>query len=236
MTTEHTIVSQDEWIAARKGLMAAEKELTRLRDRVSEQRRALPWVEIDKEYVFEGPDGTVSLADLFDGRSQLIVQHFMYGPEWQEGCPSCSFWADNWDPTVVHLNHRGVSVVAVSRAPLEQLEAYKKRMGWGFLWVSSLGNDFNFDYNVSFTPGQIESGGGTYNFEDGAGRGEEMPGFSVFFKDDDGRIFRTYSVYARGLDPLNAAYQYLDLVPKGRDEDGLPWPMAWLKRHDAYED
>lgn len=236
MTTEHTIVSQDEWTAARKGLMAAEKELTRLRDRVSEQRRALPWVAIDKEYAFEGPDGTLSLADLFDGRSQLIVQHFMYGPEWQEGCPSCSFWADNWDPTVVHLNHRGVSVVAVSRAPLAQLEAYKKRMGWGFLWVSSLGNDFNFDYNVSFTPEEIESGGGTYNFRDGAGRGEEMPGFSVFFKDDDDRIFRTYSVYARGLDPLNSAYQYLDLVPKGRDEGGLPWPMAWLKRHDAYED
>jgi len=187
-------------------------------------------------HMFEGPDGEVALADLFDGRSQLIVQHFMYGPEWQEGCPSCSFWADNYDPIIVHLHQRDVSMAAVSRAPIAQLQGYRERMGWSFLWVSSLDNDFNFDYHVSFTPEEQESGESYYNYGTARFPSEEAPGFSVFYKDPDGRIFHTYSVYSRGLDPLNSAYQYLDLVPKGRDEQDLPYGMAWLRRHDQYED
>ena len=229
-------VSREEWIEARKELLVREKELTRLRDRLSEQRRELPWLEVVKDYVFQGPDGEATLADLFDGRSQLIVQHFMFGPEWQEGCPSCSFWADNYDPIIVHLHQRDVSLVSVSRAPIAQLQAYRERMGWSFLWVSSLENDFNFDYHVSFTPEEQESGESYYNYGTARFPSEEAPGFSVFYKGEDGRIFHTYSVYSRGLDPLNSAYQYLDLVPKGRDEEGLPYGMAWLRRHDQYED
>ena len=229
-------VSREEWIEARKELLVREKELTRLRDRLSEQRRELPWLEVEKDYVFQGPDGETSLTDLFDGRSQLIVQHFMFGPEWQEGCPSCSFWADNYNPIIVHLHQRDVSMVSVSRAPIAQLQAYRKRMGWNFLWVSSLENDFNFDYHVSFTPEEQESGESYYNYGTARFPSEEAPGFSVFYKDGDGTIFHTYSVYSRGLDPLNSAYQYLDLVPKGRDEEGLPYGMAWLRRHDQYED
>ncbi len=232
----HKTVSREEWLEARKELLAREKELTRLRDQLSEQRRELPWQEVEKAYMFEGPDGEVALADLFDGRSQLIVQHFMYGPEWQEGCPSCSFWADNYDPIIVHLHQRDVSMAAVSRAPIAQLQGYRERMGWSFLWVSSLDNDFNFDYHVSFTPEEQESGESYYNYGTARFPSEEAPGFSVFYKDPDGRIFHTYSVYSRGLDPLNSAYQYLDLVPKGRDEQDLPYGMAWLRRHDQYED
>lgn len=233
---DHKIASREEWIEARKELLAREKELTRLRDELSEQRRALPWLEVEKDYVFRGSDGAVALRDLFDGRSQLIVQHFMYGPEWQEGCPSCSFWADNYDPIIVHLHQRDVSMVAISRAPIAQLQAYRERMGWNFRWVSSLDNDFNFDYHVSFTPEEQESGESYYNYGTARFPSEEAPGFSVFYKDPDGRIFHTYSVYSRGLDPLNSAYQYLDLVPKGRDEQDLPYGMAWLRRHDQYED
>lgn len=233
---DHKIASREEWIEARKELLAREKELTRLRDELSEQRRELPWLEVEKDYVFRGLDGPIALTDLFAGRSQLIVQHFMYGPEWQEGCPSCSFWADNYDPIIVHLHQRDVSMVAISRAPIAQLQAYRERMGWNFRWVSSLDNDFNFDYHVSFTPEEQESGESYYNYGTARFPSEEAPGFSVFYKDPDGRIFHTYSVYSRGLDPLNSAYQYLDLVPKGRDEQDLPYGMAWLRRHDQYED
>ena len=227
------IVSQNEWLAARRALLAKEKEFTRARDRLSQERRALPWVKVDKTYAFDGPNGKETLSDLFSGRSQLIVYHFMFGPDWTEGCPSCSFWADNYNGAVVHLNHRDVSMAAVSRAPLEKLEAYKKRMGWSFRWVSSLNTDFNWDYHVSFRPDQKDA---VYNYRPRKPEAAEAPGVSVFIKGDDGQIFHTYSCYARGLDTLNGAYQLLDLVPKGRDEDGLTFPMAWVRRHDRYED
>jgi predicted dithiol-disulfide oxidoreductase (DUF899 family) len=228
----HAIVSRDEWLAARKTLLAKEKELLRLRDELSAERRRLPWVRVDKTYVFDGPDGEETLADLFTGRSQLLVYHFMFGPDWSEGCPSCSFWADNFNGIVVHLEHRDVSLAAISRAPLEKLDAYKKRMGWSFKWVSSLGNDFNRDYHVSFTP--QEQATAVYNYAPRGFGSSEAPGVSVFAKDETGRVFHTYSCYARGLDSLNSAYQLLDLVPKGRDEDGLSYPMAWVRRHDRY--
>ena len=230
------IVSREEWIAARKEHLAKEKELTRLRDQLSEQRRQLPWVKVDQEYVFEGPKGKESLSDLFEGRSQLIVYHFMFGPTWEEGCPSCSFLADGFDGAMVHLNHRDVTMVAVSRAPLENLEAYKKRMGWKFKWVSSLGSDFNLDYSVSFTGEELEKGEVYYNYRMGKFPSEEAPGLSVFYQDGTGDIFHTYSSYARGLDRLIGTYQYLDLVPKGRDEAGLSFTMEWVRRHDRYDD
>jgi len=229
----HKIVSETEWLAARKALLAKEKELTRLRDDLSRQRRDLPWVKVEKTYVFDGPSGKETLSDLFAGRSQLIVDHFMFGADWQEGCPSCSFWADTYDGVVVHLEQRDASFVVVSRAPLDKLEAYRKRMGWSFKWVSSLNNDFNRDYHVSFTP--AEQNTALYNYRaDGFGS-SEAPGVSVFAKDAAGSIFHTYSCYARGLDALNGAYQLLDLIPKGRDEQGLPHPMAWVRRHDRYD-
>jgi predicted dithiol-disulfide oxidoreductase (DUF899 family) len=229
----HKIVSGTEWLAARKALLAKEKELTRLRDDLSRQRRELPWVKVEKTYVFDGPSGKETLSDLFAGRSQLIVDHFMFGADWQEGCPSCSFWADTYDGVVVHLEQRDASFVVVSRAPLDKLEAYRKRMGWSLKWVSSLNNDFNRDYHVSFTP--AEQNTAVYNYRaDGFGS-SEAPGVSVFAKDAAGSIFHTYSCYARGLDALNGAYQLLDLIPKGRDEQGLPHPMAWVRRHDRYD-
>lgn len=228
----HKIVSNKEWLAARKGFLAKEKEFTKARDELSRQRRELPWVKVDKSYVFDGPSGKESLSDLFAGRGQLIVYHFMFGPDWNEGCPSCSFWADNYNGVAVHLAHRDVSLVAISRAPLEKLEAYRKRMGWSFKWVSSASNDFNRDYHVSFTP--EEQGTAVYNYAAGGFGSSEAPGASVFAKDDAGGVFHTYSCYARGLDALNGAYQLLDLVPKGRDEQGLPYPMAWVRRHDKY--
>ncbi len=229
----HKIVSNDEWLAARKGFLAKEKEFTRLRDELARQRRELPWVKVEKTYVFDGPNGKETLSDLFAGRSQLIVNHFMFGPDWGEGCPSCSFWADTYNGVVVHLEHRDASFVVISRAPLEKLEAYKKRMGWGFKWVSALHNDFNRDYHVSFTPEEQKTA--VYNYNAGGFGSSEAPGVSVFAKDDTGNIFHTYSCYARGLDTLNGAYQLLDLLPKGRDEQGLPYPMAWVRRHDKYE-
>ena len=229
----HKIVSNEEWLAARKGFLAKEKEFTRLRDELSRQRRELPWVKVEKTYVFDGPNGKESLSDLFAGRGQLIVYHFMFGPDWNEGCPSCSFWADNYDGIVVHLQHRDVSLVAISRAPLEKLEAYKKRMGWSFEWVSSFHNDFNRDYQVSFTPKEQKTA--VYNYKPEGFGSSEAPGISVFAKGEDGQIFHTYSCYARGLDAFNGAYQLLDIVPKGRDEQGLPYPMAWVRRHDKYE-
>ncbi len=234
--TEHKVVSRDEWVAARREHLVKEKELTRLRDRLSRERRELPWVKVDRDYVFDGPDGEQTLSDLFDGRSQLLVYHFMFGADWDEGCPSCSFWADNYDPLVVHLNHRDVTLVAVSAAPLAKLEAYKKRMGWSFKWVSSAGNDFNRDYHVSFTPEEMEKGEVYYNYGKSQFPAAEAPGASIFYRDDNGDVFHTYSCYARGLDMLNATYHMLDLVPKGRDEQDLPYSMAWLRRHDSYVD
>ncbi len=232
----HKVVSAAEQLEARKGFLAKEKELTRLRDQLSQECRQLPWVKVDKEYLFDGPDGQETLADLFAARGQLIVYHFMYHPSWKEGCPSCSFWADNFNGIIVHLNHRDVSMVAISKAPLKQLEAYKKRMSWDFKWLSSYDDDFNRDYNVSFTAEELAKGEAYYNYKMGAFPSEEAPGVSVFYKDEHSDIFHTYSTYARGLDMLNGAYHYLDIVPKGRDEEGLPWTMAWLRRHDSYED
>jgi len=232
----HKIVSNEEWLAARKQHLAKEKEFTRLRDHLSQERRELPWVKIDKEYVFDGPNGRETLSNLFDDRSQLIIYHFMYGPDWEEGCPSCSFWADNFNGVDIHLKHRDISLAAVSRAQLETLEAYKKRMGWSFKWVSSFGSDFNQDFNVSFTPDEMEKGEMFYNFGITRFPSEEAPGISVFYKNTQGEVFHTYSCYARGLDMLNGAYHYMDLAPKGRDEDDLPYTMAWLRRHDQYED
>jgi predicted dithiol-disulfide oxidoreductase (DUF899 family) len=234
--TQHRIVPRDEWLAARTEHLAREKEFTHLRDELSRARRELPWVKVDKEYVFDAPAGRKTLPELFEGRSQLVVYHFMFGPDWREGCKSCSFWADNFAGAIVHLNHRDVTMIAVSRAPLEKLLAYRKRMGWSFEWVSSLGSDFNRDFGVTFTPEEIEKGETLYNYRVGKFPSEEAPGISVFFRSENGEVFHTYSCYARGLDMVNGAYQYLDLVPKGRDESGLPYSMVWLRHHDKYAD
>ncbi|MGQ0485007.1 MAG: DUF899 domain-containing protein [Hyphomicrobiales bacterium] len=228
--TQSTIVSQDEWLKARQALLAEEKAFTRARDALSARRRLMPWVKIDKAYVFDGPDGAQSLAQLFAGRGQLIVYHFMMGPAWQEGCKSCSFWADNFDPIIVHLNQRDVSMVAVSSAPFARIEAFKKRMGWSFKWVSSSGTSFNQDFGVSPAPGRPM----TYNYAPSKSTMDELPGISVFARDAAGHVYHSYSCYARGLDMLNTAYHYLDLVPKGRDEAGLSNTMAWVKHHDRY--
>ena len=233
----HKVVSREEWLVARKEHLAKEKELTRLRDQLSQQRRELPWVVVDKDYTFQGPNGPETFSDLFEGRHQLLVYHFMMGPDWDEGCPSCSFWADNYNGAVVHLNHRDVTLVAISRAPLEKLEAYKQRMGWTFKWVSSSDTDFNFDYHVSATAEEIERGEPVYyNYHMTSFPSPERPGISVFYKDDDDSIYHTYSCYARGLDMLNCTYHLLDLLPKGRDEDDLPYPMAWVRHKDRYDD
>lgn len=229
------VVSRAEWLVARKAHLAKEKEFTRLRDELSAERRALPWEQVEKAYVFEGPNGQQSLADLFGDKRQLIVYHFMFGPDWDEGCPSCSFWADNFNGIGVHLAHRDTALVAISRAPVERLEAYRQRMGWSFPWFSSLHTDFNQDYQVSFPQEVAQQGEAIYNYRKGGFDGEEAPGISVFYRDAEGTIYHTYSAYARGLDMLNGAYHFLDLTPKGRDEAGLPWPMAWLRRHDQYE-
>jgi predicted dithiol-disulfide oxidoreductase (DUF899 family) len=227
------IVSQEEWVEARKKYLLKEKEFTRLRDELTEQRRELPWVKVDKNYVFDAPGGKQTLSDLFGGKSQLIIYHFMFGPGWEEGCPSCSFLSDHTDGSVVHLANRDVSFVAVSRAPLSQIQAFQKRMGWRFKWVSSLESDFNFDYQVSFPKEKTEEGV-YYNYKVQPFGSEEGPGLSVFYKNASGEIFHTYSAYGRGLDLLIGAYNYLDLVPKGRDEASLPWTMAWVRHHDRY--
>lgn len=231
--TTHRVGTREEWTAARCALLEAEKDLNRRRDELAEQRRALPWVRVDTPYSFDGPDGTVSLDELFDGRGQLLVYHFMFGPDWDEGCPSCSFWADSFDGVGVHLAHRDVTFVCVSRAAYPKLAAYRQRMGWSFPWFSSAPSDFNVDFGVSFTPEQ-QANGGTYNFAHQDHPPEEAPGISAFAR-QDGHVFHTYSAYSRGLDPINGAYQLLDLAPKGRDEGELEWPMAWLRRHDAYD-
>jgi predicted dithiol-disulfide oxidoreductase (DUF899 family) len=230
------VVSRDEWLAARKKLLAKEKQLTRGRDAIAAERRQLPWVKVEKNYVFDSPSGKKTLADLFDGRSQLIVYHFMFGPEWKEGCPSCSFNMDHMDSAVVHLAQRDVSFTAVSRAPLCKIGLFKKRMGWTFSWVSSYGIDFNYDYQASFAPEQIANGKVEYNFDLMVFPSAEAPGISVFYKDKDGNIFHTYSAYARGSENTINIYNYLDLAPKGRDEDGLRFPMSWVRHHDRYED
>jgi predicted dithiol-disulfide oxidoreductase (DUF899 family) len=230
----HKIVSKNEWIAARKVLLKKEKEFTVLRDQLSQQRRDLPWVAVDKEYIFDGPNGKETLPDLFDGRSQLIVYHFMYDPNWDVGCPSCSFWADNFNDIIVHLNQRDVTLIAISKAPFNKIAAYKKRMGWDFKWVSSYDTDFNFDYHVSFTQEELAKKKAFYNFISQDPRTSEREGISVFYKDLSDKIFYTYSAYARGIDILNNTYNYLDLVPKGRDEDGYDFPMAWVRRHHEY--
>jgi predicted dithiol-disulfide oxidoreductase (DUF899 family) len=228
------VVSPAEWLAARKELLKKEKEFSRLRDELSRQRRELPWEKVEKAYTFEGPKGKETLAQLFDGRSQLMTYHFMLGPGWREGCPSCSFIADHFDGMMVHLGARDVTLVAISRAPLPEIEAFKKRMGWGFKWLSSSGSDFNFDYQVSATPDEKADGMAYYNCEMTKFPSEERPGLSVFFKDAAGDVFHTYSTYARGLDILLGAYNFLDMVPKGRDEEGHG--MAWVKHHDRYGD
>jgi predicted dithiol-disulfide oxidoreductase (DUF899 family) len=231
---QHKVVSPDEWTEARKRFLAKEKEFTKLRDELSRERRELPWVGVDKPYVFDGPNGKETLGDLFAGHHQLIVQHFMFDPSWDAACKSCSFWADGFDGFFVHLAQRDVAFVAISRAPLAKLEAFKQRMGWRFKWVSSLGNDFNQDYQVSESPQEKAKGQGYYNYRVGEPWSGERPGISVFYRDEAGAIFHTYSCYARGLDMLNGAYHYLDLTPKGRDEGGLSYPMEWVRLHDAY--
>ena len=232
----HKVVSHDEWIAARKTHLAEEKAFTRARDTLARKRRELPWEKVDKNYVFETPAGAQSLADLFDGKSQLIIYHFMLGPGWEAGCPSCSYLADHFDGAVVHLSQRDVSFVVVSRAPLSEIEAFRRRMGWHFKWVSSFGSDFNPDYQVSFTAQEKAGGKDFYNYEFiESFPSEERPGASVFYKNAAGEIFHTYSTYGRGLDILIGTYHFLDLAPKGRDEDALAWSMAWVRHHDRYD-
>lgn len=228
--TAPVIADRQTWLEARRALLAEEKALTRQRDELSRQRRALPWVRIDADYRFDTEAGPRSLEELFDGRPQLVVYHFMYGPDWEEGCPSCSFWADGYDGIGVHLAHRDTTLVAVSRAPLADLLAYRDRMGWSFPWVSSFGTTFNEDFDVSFPDAPAE---GTHNFSPIIDPPEELPGVSVFARDGDA-VYHTYSAYSRGLDAFNNAYQLLDLTPMGRHEDDLEWTMAWLRRHDQY--
>jgi len=232
--TAHTVVSREEWLTVRKALLAKEKEFNRLRDQLSAERRALPWVKLDKDYVFEGATGPVTLADLFDGRSQLVIYHLMFHPDWQAACKSCSYWVDSLPAELEHLHQRDVTVAAISRAPLGKIEAYKKRQGWTLPWVSSYGNSFNHDFGVSFTKAEVEAGTVEYNYATGGYKNEELPGISVFFKDSDGAIYHTYSTYARGLDMLNATYHYLDITPKGRDEDALKFSMEWVRIRDEY--
>ncbi len=233
----HKVVSESEWLAARKSLLAREKAFTKARDELSRQRQELPWVKVEKAYEFNGPNGKETLADLFGGRGQLLVYHFMFGPGWEQGCPSCSFLADHFDCAVIHLAQRDVTFVVVSRAPYKEITAFQKRMGWRFKWVSSYGNDFNFDYHVSFTSEEKQQGKLDYNYEKlREFPSEEAPGLSVFSKDAAGAVFHTYSTYARGLDMLVGTYHFLDLVPKGRDEAALPFTMAWVRHHDRYDD
>jgi predicted dithiol-disulfide oxidoreductase (DUF899 family) len=232
----HKIVSHEDWIAARKAYLAEEKAFSRARDELARKRRELPWEKIEKNYVFDTPSGKQSLADLFGGKSQLIIYHFMLGPDWEAGCPSCSFLADHFDGAVVHLAQRDVSFVVVSRAPLPQIDAFKRRMGWRFKWISSFGTDFNQDYQVSATPQEKSGSKVMYNYEFIENfPSEERPGASVFYKNAAGEIFHTYSTYGRGLDILIGTYNFLDLAPKGRDEDDLAWSMAWVRHHDRYD-
>jgi predicted dithiol-disulfide oxidoreductase (DUF899 family) len=245
--TPQRIGTSQEHLAARLELLEAEKELTRRGDEVARRRRELPWVVVDQDYVFDTDEGEKTLRELFDGRSQLLVYHFMFGPRWTEGCPVCSYWADNFDRAIIHLSHRDVTMLCISRAPVAQLDAYKRRMGWSFSWASSGRTDFNFDFGVSVR--DLDAGrsqpemeratgekanGATYNFTKSA-FAAEMPGLSAFALQDD-TVYHTYSCYARGLDAFNAGNQLLDRAPWGRDEDSLPLPIAWLRRHDEYDE
>jgi len=233
-TAQHTVVTSDRWIAERKKLLAREKELTRMRDQIARERRALPWVLIEKDYVFDTPSGPRALADLFDGRRQLLVEHFMLGPGWEQGCPSCSYMADHVDGMQIHLEHRDITFVAVSRAPLAEIERFRQRMGWQFHWVSSNGNDFNYDFHVSFAPEERAKGEVYYNYGLVNFPNEEAPGVSVFLKDDTGKVFHTYSTYGRGVEVMMGAYNMIDLTPKGRDERNAAYPMDWVRHHDRY--
>lgn len=233
---DHEVVSPKEWLASRKDLLQQEKEFTRLRDEISRKRRELPWEKVEKNYVFDGPTGKVTLADLFGGKSQLIIYHFMFGPGWEAGCPSCSYLADHFGGSLVHLANRDVTLAVISHAPIAEIAAFRKRMGWQFPWVSSFGNDFNHDYHVSFTKEEMAKGKVEYNYEMTEFPSEEAPGLSVFYKNENGEIFHTYSSYARGLDILVGAYNFLDFAPKGRDEDGLAFSMSWVRHHDRYTD
>ena len=232
---EHKVVSHEKWIAARKGLLAKEKKFSKLRDQMNRQRRELPWEKVEKDYVFNGPGGKETLADLFDGKGQLLVYHFMFGPEWGEGCPHCSFWADHFDSVNVHVGQRDTTFAVISRAPLKEIAPFKKRMGWKFKWVSSFGTDFNFDFNVSFTPQQIKSGVLPYNYGKFKMEIDELQGVSAFYKDSRGDIFHTYSSYARGIDLMNTTYNFLDLTAKGRDENPER-TQDWVRYHDEYKD
>lgn len=229
-----TVVSPEKWLAARRELLREEKEFTRQREKLAARRRELPWVKVEKAYTFEAPGGRVSLADLFDGRSQLVVYHFMFGPGWEEGCKSCSYVSDHLDPAVVHLKARDVAFAAVSHAPLAEFAPFKNRMGWRFNWVSSHGSDFNHDYQVSFTAEEMAKGEVYYNYAMTEFPSEEAPGLSVFAKDAKGDVYHTYSTYSRGLDPLIVTYTVLDLVPKGRDERSEN-TMSWVRHHDRYD-
>ncbi len=232
----HKVVSREEWLAARTAFLAKEKEFTKQRDELSRQRRALPWVRVDKPYAFDGPGGRQTLADLFGKQRQLVVYHFMFSPDWDAGCKHCSFWADNFNGIDIHLRHRDVSFVAISRAPLAKIEAFKTRMGWNFNWLSSFQSDFNYDYQASFRPQDIASGAVFYNYRKENMDMTDREGISVFYRDQRGAIFHTYSCYARGIDMVNGTYQFLDLVPKGRDEDALEFTQAWVRYHDRYDD
>lgn len=234
---DHPVVSSAEWLAARQELLKREKEFSRLRDELTQQRRDLPWEKVEKEYTFDGPHGKETLADLFAECSQLIIYHFMFGPDWPEGCKICSLLGDHYDPLVIHLQHRDVTLVTVSRAPLATLNAYKQRMGWTFKWFSSLGSDFNWDFHVSFTQEDLDAGRAYYNYQEGAKFPvTEGPGISAFCKDENGDVFHTYSSFGRGLENFLGIYHFLDIVPKGRDEDGLPYGMAWVRHKDRYDD
>ena len=234
MENQHTIVSPEQYVEARLPLLAAERELTKQREAVAAQRRALPWVKVEKPYHFESAQGAITLAELFQDRSQLLIYHLMYAPEWEAACKSCTFWADSFDRMVPHLQARDVSFAAVSRAPLSKLQAYAQRLGWSFRWVSAGASDFNYDFAVSFTREQIERGTGRYNYGVSPADETDLPGYSVFARDGAGAVFHTYSTFARGIDALNPVYQALDLVPKGRDEAGLQHTMGWVKRRDEY--
>jgi predicted dithiol-disulfide oxidoreductase (DUF899 family) len=234
LTQTPQVVSHQQWVKERVAFMQKEKEFTRLRDELSRQRRELPWERVTKPYVFDTPRGRETLADLFEDRGQLLVYHLMFSPSWDEACTSCSFWADNFNGIDIHLAHRDISFLAISRAPLAKLEAYKRRMGWSFTWVSSGPSDFNYDFGVSFDPEAAKSGNASYNYGTGVSVQEEMPGISVFAKDPNGDVYHTYSTYSRGIDLMNGAYNYIDLTPKGRDEGKRI--MSWLRRHDQYED
>ena len=234
--TTHIVTTREEWLEARLDLLAAEKDLTRRSDEVARLRQRLPWVRIDKPYVFDGPDGRVTLAQLFDGRHQLLVQHFMLAPGWEQGCPSCSYMADHTDGMTVHLAHRDVTFVAISRAPIAEIERFRQRMGWKFTWVSSYGNDFNYDFGVSFTPEKVAKGQINYNYGKWPLTGEEWPGVSAFYKEDTDDVFHTYSTYGRGVEVMMGTYRMLDLTPMGRAERGdTIYKMEWVRYHDGYE-